>query len=193
MRREVEASLLHDLGAMWTCRSMLAKAVPCLQKLARVSAAKAVLSSPPLPRSHVVRVQCEGESAIVRGEMAACRSCMDDHEAAVLELDCVTLELQGKLGEVSESLLELGVTVLSMVNRLWNISDHGIKGLSMVTDVVVDRVGNVEGWNSPNNCLPFGVRHAQFLSEFLPMLARCNGLQNLIVLEEQAASIVSSQ
>ena len=28
------------LVAMWTCRSMLAKAVPCLQKLARVSAAK---------------------------------------------------------------------------------------------------------------------------------------------------------
>ena len=53
---------------------------------------------------------------------------MDDHEAAVLELDCVTLELQGKLGEVSESLLELGVTVLSMVNRLWSISDHGING-----------------------------------------------------------------
>jgi len=104
--------------------------------------------------------------------------------AAVLELDCVTLELQGKLEEVSGSLLELGVTVLSMVNRLWSISDHGIKGLSMVTDVVVDRVGNVEGWNGPNNCLPFGVRHAQFLSEFLPMLARCNGLQNLIVLEE---------
>ena len=75
MRREVEASLLHDLGdlgALWTCRSMLAKAVPCFQKLARVSAVKAVLSSPPLPRSHVVRVQCEGESAIVRGEMAAC-------------------------------------------------------------------------------------------------------------------------
>ena len=48
--------------------------------------------------------------------------------AAVIELDCVTLELQGKLGEVSESLLELGVTVLSMVNRLWSISDHGING-----------------------------------------------------------------
>ena len=71
MRREVEASLLHDLGAMWTCRSVLANVS---------SAAKAVLSSPPLPRSHVVRVQCEGESAIVRGEMAACRSCVDDHE-----------------------------------------------------------------------------------------------------------------
>ena len=71
MRREVEAPLLHDLGAMWTCRSMLANSVPCLQKLARVSAAKAVLSSPPLPRSHM-----EGECAIVRGEMAACRTCM---------------------------------------------------------------------------------------------------------------------
>ena len=35
--------------------------------------------------------------------------------------------------------------------------------VSMVTDVVVDRVGNVEGWNGPNNCLPFGVRHEKFL------------------------------
>ena len=65
--------------------------------------------------------------------------------------------------------------------------------VSMVTDVVVDRVGNVEGWNGPNNCLPFGVRHEKFLSDFFPMLvARCNGLQNrVIVLEEWAASIVS--
>ena len=60
MRREVEAYLLHDLGgAKWTCRGVLAKAVPCLQKLARVSAAKAVLSSPPLPRSHMLIFQRE--------------------------------------------------------------------------------------------------------------------------------------
>ena len=96
---------------------------------------------------------------------------------------------------MSESLLELGVTVLSMVNRLWSISDHGIKGLSIVTDVVVDCVGNVEGWNDTHNLLPFGAWHEQFLSDFSQMLvARCNGLQNLIiVLEEQAASIVYSQ
>ena len=65
--------------------------------------------------------------------------------------------------------------------------------VSMVTDVVVDRVGNVEGWNGPNNCLSFGAWHEKFLSDFFPMLvARCNGLQNrVIVLEEWAASIVS--
>ena len=113
--------------------------------------------------------------------------------AAVLELDCVTLELQSKLEEVSGSLLELGVTVISMVNRMWNISDHGIESLSMVTDVVVDRVGTVEGWNDTHNLLPFGAWHEKFLSDFFPMLvARCNGLQNrVIVLEEWAASIVS--
>ena len=112
--------------------------------------------------------------------------------AALLELDCVTLELQSKLEEVSGSLLELGVTVISMVNRLWNISDHGIESLSMVTDVVVDRVGNVEGWNGPNNCLPFGAWHEKFLSDFFPMLvARCNGLQNRVIVLEWAASIVS--
>ena len=125
--------------------------------------------------------------------MAACRSCMGDHEAALLELDCVTLELQSKLGEVSGSLWELGVTLLSMVNRLWSISDHGIKNLSMVTDVVVDRVGIVESWNDTHNLLPFGAWYEQLLSDFSPMLvARCNGQQNRVtVLEEWAASIVS--
>ena len=76
---------------------------------------------------------------------------------------------------------------------MWNISDHGIESLSMVTDVVVDRVGTVEGWNDTHNLLPFGAWREKFLSDFFPMLvARCNGLQNrVIVLAEWAASIVS--
>ena len=113
--------------------------------------------------------------------------------APLLELDCVTLELQSKLEEVSGSLLELGVTVISMVNRLWNISDHGIESPSMVTDVVVDRVGTVEGWNDTHNLLPFGAWHEKFPFGLLSdagCALQC--LQNrVIVLEEWAASIVS--
>ena len=80
MRREVEASLLHDLRGNVDLQEYACEGCAMSPEACSRECCQGVLSSPPLPRSHVVRVQCDGESAIVRGEMAAFRSCVDDHE-----------------------------------------------------------------------------------------------------------------